>query len=209
MLVVARFLQGIGAAFSSSMVLGILVNVFPKPYERARAMSVYAFVANAGGSIGLLVGGALTQALSWHWIFFVNVPIGLLSIVLAVVLIEGKEGIGIHAGVDVVGTSLVVVTPTLAIYAIVSSSSAGWGSPRTLGLLGLSVVLSGVFVVVERRVGRPLIPFSIFRSPNLRGADIVRFFHGFAMSTIFFLGALYLEDVLHMGAFTTGVAYLP
>jgi predicted MFS family arabinose efflux permease len=125
------------------------------------------------------------------------------------VLIQGKEGIGIHEGIDMPGALLVVVAPTLAIYAIVSASSVGWGSSRTLGLLALTFVLGALFVVIERRIANPLIPFAIFRSHNLSGADIVRFFHGFAMSAVFFLGALYLEDVLHMSAFLTGVAYLP
>ena len=134
MLVAARFVQGIGGALSSSVIIAIIVTEFPRPSERAKAMSAYVFVAVGGGSIGLLAGGVLTQALSWHWIFFVNVPIGIATLALGRLLIVENTGIGIKQGVDVIGSILVTVSLMVGIYGIVTASRVGWGSPETQGL---------------------------------------------------------------------------
>src|SRR5579864_2823981 len=163
LLVAARFLQGVGAATVSAMVLGILVTIFPTPAQTARAMSVYAFVASAGGSIGLLVGGALTQAVGWHWIFFVNLPIGAAALLFGAMLVPQHRGIGIGHGVDGLGALLVTAAPSLAIYAILQASDHGWATVGTLALLSGAVALAGLFVLVESRVRNPLVPLRIFR----------------------------------------------
>jgi MFS family permease len=173
-LVLARFLQGVGAAVVSSMVLGILVTLFAEPRDTARAMSLYAFVASAGGAIGLLLGGVLTEALNWHWIFFINLPIGLATLVLGTMLIPGHVGIGVRGGVDGWGALLITAAPALAVYTILQASSSGWGSVSTMFLGGLTVVLSVAFILVEARVRHPLVPLHFFRSRNVAGAALVR-----------------------------------
>ena len=173
-LVLARFLQGVGAAVVSSMVLGILVTLFAEPRDTARAMSLYAFVASAGGAIGLLLGGVLTEALNWHWIFFINLPIGLATLVLGTMLIPEHVGIGVRGGVDGWGALLITAAPALAVYTILQASSSGWGSVSTMFLGGLTVVLSVAFILVEARVRHPLVPLHFFRSRNVAGAALVR-----------------------------------
>src|SRR5271165_3226838 len=138
MLVGARFVQGIGGALSSSVIVAIIVTEFPSQAERAKAMSAYVFVAVGGGSIGLLAGGVLTQALSWHWIFFVNVPIGIATLILGRILVVENVGLGIKQGVDVVGSVLVTLSLMVGIYGIVTASSDGWGSVHTLASLGIA-----------------------------------------------------------------------
>ncbi|HVB06770.1 MAG TPA: MFS transporter [Acidimicrobiales bacterium] len=209
LLIGARFVQGVGAACCSSMVLGILVTLFPAPRERGRAMIVYALVANIGGSIGLLVGGALTQYLSWHWIFFINVPIGVVGGALALALLDEHPGIGIHGGVDWVGGLLVVAAPTLATWAIVNASAIGWGSTRTVGSFLGAAALGALFLLNEAKVRRPLIPLRLLATRRLGVANLARFFHGFAMSPVFFCGALYLQHVLGYSAIRTGLGYFP
>jgi len=208
-LIGARFLQGAGAAIVASMVLGILVTLFPSARERATAMGVYAFVASAGGAIGLLVGGVLTEALSWHWIFFVNLPIGIGAILLGALLIPKHRGIGIHHGVDVVGALLVTAAPTLLVYALVTGSSNGWTSARTIGGVAGAFGLAGLFVMVESRVRAPLVPLRIFASRSVAGGNVVRALFALGMFGSFFLGALYLQNMLGYSAIGTGLAYLP
>lgn len=207
-LIAARFVQGIGAAFSSSMVLGILVTLFPRTEERSKAMTVYATVANIGGSIGLVVGGVLIQYLSWHWIFFINLPIGIAGVLAASAVLPNDVGIGVREGVDWMGGLLAVLVPTLAVWTIVNASVVGWGTFRTIGLLALSAVLGAGFFVVESRVRNPLVPPAILAHRQLAVANTLRFFHGLGMSTIFFCGALYLQHVLHYSALATGVGYM-
>jgi EmrB/QacA subfamily drug resistance transporter len=209
-LVAARFLQGIGAAVQASVILAIIVTEFPEPADRARAMSAYVFVAVAGGSLGLLAGGAITQVLSWHWIFFVNLPIGLLTIAAARSLIPADENVrGGAGGVDWRGSLLVTASLMTAIYAIVRASSDGWVSSSVLSLGALAVALMGAFVSLEARIRNPIMPLRILRSPGLVSSSLVRGFLVTGMYSTFFLGTLYLEHVRHYDALQTGLAFLP
>ena len=209
MLVVGRFFQGIGGAFSSSVIIAIIVTEFPKSAERSRAMSAYIFVAVGGGSIGLLVGGILTQALNWHWIFFINVPIGLFTFVFGRVLIVENVGLGIRNGVDVTGSILVTVSLMLGIYAISTTTEYGWLSAHTLGFGAASVALLVGFFLLESRLANPIMPLRILRIPTLTRSSVIRGMLATGMFTTFFLGALYLEGVLGYTPVQTGLAFLP
>ena len=208
-LIGARFLQGIGAAVQASVILAIIVTEFPQPAERAKAMSAYVFVAVAGGSLGLLAGGALTQALSWHWIFFVNLPIGAATFALGRALIPTDVLGSRDRRVDWLGAALVTGSLMTAIYAIVQAGSVGWGSSRVFEFGALAVALMAAFVVVERRIAHPLMPLRILRVPGLAGSSVVRGFLVTGMYSTFFLGTLYLEHIRHFSALQTGLAFLP
>ena len=208
-LIAARFIQGVGGALSASVILAIVVTEFPKPIDRARAMSAYVFVAVAGGSLGLLAGGALTQALSWHWIFFVNLPIGVATFLLGNSLIPADRGLGLANGVDWLGSVLVTVSLMTAVYAIVQATSHGWGSPQVLGFGALAIGLMGAFLAVESRIRNPIMPLRILRLRGLVGSSAVRALLVTGMYSTFFLGTLYLEHVLHYDALHTGLAFLP
>src|SRR5918998_2073260 len=173
MLVVARFLQGAGGAAASAVVLGMIVTLFPEPGEQAKAIGVYGFVASGGGSVGLLAGGLLTDAINWHWIFFVNVPIGVATYVFARRLIEDDRGIGLRAGADAPGAVLVTASLMLGVYTIVGAAEHGWGSARTLGLGAVAAALLAAFVARQARVAQPLLPLRIVRSAPVHGADRV------------------------------------
>jgi EmrB/QacA subfamily drug resistance transporter len=208
-LTAARFVQGVGAAVVSSMVLGILVTLFETREETARAMSVYAFVASAGGSIGLLVGGVLTNAVGWHWIFFINLPIGVAAFALGAVLIPKHVGAGLRGGIDLWGAVLITAAPALAVYAILEASANGWLSSRTLGMAGVTAALVAIFILVESRVRHPLVPLHFFRSRNVTGAVLVRSLFPVGMFGSFFLGALYLQRVLGYTPVGAGLAFMP
>jgi EmrB/QacA subfamily drug resistance transporter len=208
-LIGARFLQGIGAAVQASVILAIIVTEFPEARDRARAMSAYVFVAVAGGSLGLLAGGALTEILSWHWIFFVNLPIGALTIVLGRALIPADGDRGSVRGVDWRGSLLVTASLMTAIYAIVRAGSHGWGSSSVLSFGALAVALMAAFLVLEARVANPIMPLRILRSRGLVSSSLVRGFLVTGMYSTFFLGTLYLEHVRHYDALQTGLAFLP
>jgi EmrB/QacA subfamily drug resistance transporter len=208
-LIGARLLQGVGAAMQASVILAIIATEFPEAHDRARAMSAYVFVAVAGGSLGLLAGGLLTQALSWHWIFFVNLPIGALTIGLGRALIPTDELAGPRARVDWLGSLLVTASLMSAVYAIVQASAHGWGSGTVLGFGGLAAALMGAFLGLESRIENPIMPLGILRVRGLVSSSIVRGFLVTGMYSTFFLGTLYLEHVLHYGPLQTGLAFLP
>ncbi|MBO0706132.1 MAG: MFS transporter, partial [Candidatus Dormibacteraeota bacterium] len=193
LLIAARFIQGVGAAMQASVILAIIATEFPQPSDRARAMSAYVFVAVAGGSLGLLAGGVLTQALSWHWIFFVNLPIGILTLVLGRALIPADERGRRTGRVDWLGSLLVTGSLMSAIYAIVQASTHGWGSSDTLGFGSLGVLLMAAFVALEARTENPIMPLRILRVPGLVSSSVVRGFLVAGMYSSFFLGTLYLE----------------
>jgi EmrB/QacA subfamily drug resistance transporter len=209
LLIAARFLQGIGAAMQASVILAIIVIEFPTPTERARAMSAYVFTAVAGGSLGLLAGGALTQLLNWHWIFFVNLPIGLLAVIAGRILIPDDTGLGIKQGVDWLGSVLVTLAIGIAVYAIVEATADGWGSTKTIGGLAVSVVMLGAFIALESRIDNPIMPLRILKLRGLVVSCITRGFLVTGMYGTWFIGSLYLERVLHYDAIKTGLAFMP
>jgi EmrB/QacA subfamily drug resistance transporter len=210
MLVAARFLQGMGGAMTSAVILGMIVTMFPEPREQAKAIGVFAFVASAGGAVGLLVGGVLTQAINWHWIFFVNVPIGIVAAALAGRLIDPDEGIGFGDGADVPGAVLITGSLMLGVYTIVNPAAVlGWGAGRTLALGALSLALLAAFVAREATARSPLVPLRIFRSRNVTGANLIQVLSVAGMFGMFFLGALYLQRILAYDALETGLAFLP
>ncbi len=209
MLVAARFVQGVGGALTSSVILGMVVTLFPAADEQARAIGVYSFVSAAGGAIGLLAGGALTQALSWHWVFFVNVPIGLATLVLALRLVPDEPGIGWAHGADAVGGTLVTAALMVGVYAIVEAPTRGWLAPATLGLGALALGLLAAFVARQARSSQPLLPLRILRSRRVTGANLVQMLAVAGMFGFLFLGALYLQRVLGYDAVGTGAAIVP
>ena len=209
MLIGARFVQGIGGALSSSVIVAIIVTEFPSATERAKAMSAYVFVAVGGGSIGLLAGGVLTQALSWHWIFFVNVPVGIATLLAGVILLVDNIGLGIKQGVDWLGSILVTASVMVLIYAIVTASTEGWVSAHTLGFIGLAVALGVAFLILESRIARPIMPLRILKLRTLTSTAVVRGLLIIGMFSTFFIGALYFEHVLGYSPLKTGVAFLP
>ena len=209
MLIGARFVQGVGGAMASAGILGMIVTMFPDPREQAKAIGVYSFVAAAGASIGLLAGGVLTEAISWHWIFFVNLPIGDRTAVLADRLLEPDRGIGLGQGADVPGAVLVTGSLMLGVYTIVEAADYGWGSARTLGL-GAGRARAARRVRRPRaRAANPLMPLRIFRSRNVSGANAVQVLMVAGLFGMFFLGALYLQRVLGYDAVEVGLAFLP
>jgi EmrB/QacA subfamily drug resistance transporter len=209
LLIGARFVQGIGGALTSAVILGMIVTMFPEPRERAKAIGVYSFVAAAGASIGLLAGGVITEAINWHWIFFVNLPIAIVTGVLTARLLDRDSGIGLDRGADLLGALLIVGSLMLGVYAIVGTSDHGWGSAHTIGFGGAAVALLAGFIVREKRTGTPLVPLRIFRSRNLAGANLIQALMVAGLFGMFFLGAIYLQRVLGYDALEVGLAFLP
>jgi EmrB/QacA subfamily drug resistance transporter len=209
MLIAARFIQGIGGALSSAVALGMIVTMFPKPKEQARAFGVYSFVASAGASIGLLAGGILTQAISWHWIFFVNVPIGIAAALLSARLLESDRGLGVGKGADVVGAVLVTAALMLGVYTIVETSQFGWSSAHTIGFGGLSIILLTGFVARQATAKNPLLPLTMFRPRNVWGANLIQFLLVAGMLAFFFMSSLYLQRVAGLNPFEIGLAFMP
>ncbi|HEY1358536.1 MAG TPA: DHA2 family efflux MFS transporter permease subunit [Thermoleophilaceae bacterium] len=209
-LVIARFVQGIGGAMSSAVVLGMIVTMFPEPREQAKAIGVYAFVASAGASAGLLAGGVLTQAINWHWIFFVNLPIGVVTAYLTVRLLAKDKGIGFGEGADVLGAVLITSSLMLLVFTIVKPAAEdGWGATRTLTLGAIALGLLAAFVAREATARNPLIPLRIFKSRNVSGANLIQALLVAGMYGMFFLGALYLERILDYSPLEIGLAFLP
>lgn len=209
-LVGARLLQGVGGAMASAVILGMIFLMFSDPGDQARAIGVFGFVASAGGSIGLILGGIITDSISWHWIFTINVPIGIAVAIAAHRLLERDRGIGMSAGTDAPGAVLITSALMLGVYTIVKpAADLGWGASRTVLLGVVSLVLVALFIWRESVAKSPLIPLRMFRSRNVSGANIIQALLVAGMFGMFFLGALYLEQILHYSPIEIGLAYLP
>jgi EmrB/QacA subfamily drug resistance transporter len=210
MLVGARFVQGIGGALTSAVILGVIVTLFPEPREMARAIGVYAFVASAGGAVGLLAGGILTQAINWHWIFFVNLPIGIATAVLAVRVVPRDRGTGLGQGADVAGALLITGAMMLGVFTIVKPASEdGWLAGRTLAFGAISVALLAGFIVRQLTARNPLMPLRILAARKIAGANLIQMLGVAGMFGMFFLGALYLRRILGYSPLQIGLAFLP
>jgi EmrB/QacA subfamily drug resistance transporter len=209
MLVGARFVQGVGGALASAVILGMIVTMFPEPAKQAKAIGVYGFVASAGGSIGLLAGGILTEAISWHWIFLINLPIGIATAYLALRLVEGRPGIGLREGADYPGAALITSSLMLGVFTILQITEWGWGDARTLILSAVSAALLAAFIHRQARIANPLMPLRLFRVRNVAGANVLQALLVAGMFGMFFLGALYLQKVLRYSALEVGLAFLP
>ncbi|WP_405793805.1 MFS transporter [Streptomyces sp. NBC_01506] len=209
MLIAARFVQGAGGAITSAVLLGMVVTLFPEPAEQAKAIGVYSFVGSGGASIGLLAGGVLTEAISWNWIFYVNIPVGLLVAVVGMRVLDKESGAGLSRGADVLGALLVTASLMLGVYTILKVEHYGWLSTHTLGLGAATLVLLGAFVWRQATAKTPILPLSILKTPNLTGANLVL---GMMMAGMFgylFLGSLYLQYVLGYNPVKIGLAFLP
>ncbi|WP_433332796.1 DHA2 family efflux MFS transporter permease subunit [Spirillospora sp. CA-294931] len=209
LLIAARFLQGVGSAMASAVVLGILVTLFTGPAERARAIAVLSFTGAAGASIGQVLGGVLTDALDWHWIFLINLPIGAATVALAVTVLPADRGLGLRSGADVIGAVLVTAGLMLGIYTVVKAEGHGWLSGHTLGLGALSLVLLAGFVLRQATAATPLMPLRILRSRNVSGANLAQLLTIGAMFSFQIIVALYMQTVLGYNALETGLAMLP
>ena len=209
MLVAARAVQGIGGAIVSAVALSLMMSIFTEPAERAKAMGVFGFVASGGGSIGVLLGGVITDVLDWHWIFLVNLPVGVAVLVLSLRLLPATRGIAGSGRIDFAGAVTVTAALMLAVYAIVNGNEIGWLTAQTLGLLGAAAALLAVFLVIESRVGAPLMPLGLLRLRNLAVSNVVGILWAGAMFAWFFLSALYLQLVLGYSPLEVGLAFLP
>jgi EmrB/QacA subfamily drug resistance transporter len=208
-LVAARAVQGLGGAVVSAVALSLIMNIFSETDDRAKAMGVYGFVCAGGGSIGVLLGGLLTDALSWHWVFLVNLPIGIAVYMLCLYLLPQGRGHAAGEKLDVGGAVTITLAVMLAVYAIVDGNEAGWTSFQTLGLLGVAMALLAVFAIVERNTATPLMPLGLFRLRNLYTANIIAVLWAAAMFAWFFISALYMQLVLQYSALQVGLAFLP
>jgi EmrB/QacA subfamily drug resistance transporter len=209
MLVAARTVQGLGGAVASAVSLSLMMTLFTEPTERAKAMGIFGFVAAGGGSIGVLLGGILTDLLNWHWIFLVNFPIGVLVVLLSLRLLPGERGPATSTRLDIAGAVTVTAALMLAVYAIVNGNQAGWTSVQTLGLLGAAAALLGLFLVIESRVPAPLVPLRLFKRRNISVSNAVGVLWAAAMFAWFFLSALYMQFVLGYSPLKVGLAFLP
>jgi EmrB/QacA subfamily drug resistance transporter len=208
-LIAARFVQGLGGAGAVSAIVAIITAEFPLPRERTKAMSIYTLVISGGASLGLIAGGAITQLLNWHWIFYVNVPIGIATVLLGRVWIVENPGLGIGRDLDVLGAVLVTGALVVGAYAIVTASSDGWGSAHTLGFGTLALALLAAFVLLESRLRNPIMPLRVFAIRGLPSSGIIRGLLITGMFATFFIGVLYLERVRGYGVLETGLAFLP
>jgi EmrB/QacA subfamily drug resistance transporter len=209
MLVGARAIQGLGAAVVSAVALSLIMTLFTEPAERAKAMGVFGFVAAGGGSIGVLLGGVLTDALDWHWIFLVNLPVGVAVFILSLLLIPGAREETAKTRLDVAGAVTVTASLMLAVYAIVNGQEWGWTSGRTLGLGAVAAALLAGFLVIEARVSAPLVPLGLFRLKTLAASNVIGVLWSASMFASFFLSALYLQLVLGYSPLEVGLGYLP
>jgi EmrB/QacA subfamily drug resistance transporter len=209
LLVGARAVQGIGGAVVSAVALSLIVTLFTEPAERAKAMGVFGFVAAGGGSIGVLLGGVITDVLSWGWIFLVNVPIGIGVVLASLAVLPGGRGAGEGVRLDLAGAVTVTASVMVAVYAVVNGNQVGWGTPRTLGLLGIAAGLMALFAWLESRVTAPLVPLGLLRLRNLAVSNVIGILWSVAMFASFFLSALYLQLVLGYSPLQVGLAFLP
>ena len=209
MLIVARFIQGVGGAVSSAVILAMVVTMFPEPNERAKAFGIFSFVASAGAAVGLVAGGLITQAVTWHWIFFVNLPIGIVTAVLAARLLENDRGLGLARGADVVGAVMVTAALMLGVYTIVQTSDYGLLSTRTLVLGAITIALLALFTLRQARVANPILPLHLFRSRMVVGSNVIQALMSTAFLGFFFLGSLDLQRVLGYGPMAIGLGFLP
>ncbi|MFD4629058.1 MFS transporter [Streptomyces sp. NPDC058284] len=207
MLIAARALQGVGGAMTSAVVLGMLVALFPEPREQAGAIAVFSAVGAAGGAIGTFLGGALTETLNWHWIFLINLPIGVVALIAAVRVLEGDRGTGLGGGADYLGAALITGALMLTVYAIVTA--AEHGTVATAALAVGALLLHAAFAARQARAARPLLRLRLFRSRVLTGANAVQMLMIAGMYGFQYIGALYLQRVLGLGELMTGVAFLP
>ena len=208
-LIVARGVQGLGAALVSPAALSIVTTTFAEGAERAKALGVWAAIAVGGGAVGLLLGGILTDALSWPWIFFVNVPVGIAAFILSLRLVPESKDEAVHKGFDLAGAVTVTGGLIALVYGIVRSAESGWGSAEVLGFLGLAAVLLVAFVVIERRAAEPLVRLSIFAVRTVRGANVAMFIVAAGLFAMFFFNTLYVQRVLGYSALEAGLAFLP
>jgi EmrB/QacA subfamily drug resistance transporter len=208
MLVGARAVQGLGGAVVSAVALSLIMGLFTDPGERTKALGVFGFCMAGGGSIGVLLGGVLTDLLSWHWIFLVNVPIGIAVAILTRRLIPATPGQG-TGRIDIAGAVTITGALMLAVYAIVNGNGNGWLSGQTLGLLGAAAALFAAFVVIESRVAEPLVPFAVVKIRNVWASNVVGALWAAAMFAVFFIAALYLQHVLGYTPLQVGLAFLP
>jgi EmrB/QacA subfamily drug resistance transporter len=209
MLVVFRAAQGVGGALATAVGFALVVTLFSEPADRAKAMGITGFVASGGGAVGVLVGGVLTDALSWHWVFLVNVPIGIAVCALVLRLVAETTPAAAGRRLDVAGALVVTGGLMLAVNAVVKANSAGWTSLATLGQLAAAALLLIAFVVIESRVAVPLVRLGLFRSRNLAVSNVVGVLWAAGMFAWFFMAALYLQQVLHYSALEVGLAFLP
>jgi EmrB/QacA subfamily drug resistance transporter len=209
MLISARAVQGFGAAVVSAVALSLMMTLFTEPAERAKAMGVFGFVAAGGGSLGVLLGGILTDVLDWHWIFLVNVPVGILVVTLTVLMIPSAHVPVAVKRLDVAGAVTVTASLMIAVYAIVNGNEVGWMTGRTLGLLAAAAALLATFLTIESRVDSPLVPLGLFRLRNLATSNVVGVLWAAAMFSWFFVSALYLQLVLGYSPLEVGLAFLP
>jgi EmrB/QacA subfamily drug resistance transporter len=208
-LISARAVQGLGGAVASAVSLSLTMNLFTEPAERAKAMGIFGFVASGGGSIGVLLGGVLTDVLDWHWIFLVNIPIGAAVVAFSLRLLPASRRKEAETRLDVAGAVTVTTSLMLAVYAIVNGNQEGWLSARTLGLLSVAAALLALFLFIEARVSSPLMPLRLIRLRNVATANTVAVLWAAAMFAWFFLSALYLQLVLGYSPLKVGLAFLP
>ena len=209
LLIAARAVQGLGGAVVSAVALSLIMNLFTEPGDRAKAMGVYGFVCAGGGSIGVLLGGLLTDALNWHWIFLVNLPIGVAVYALCVSLLPDDRGHAHGERLDVAGAVTVTSALMIAVYAIVNGNEAGWTSAQTFGLLAVAAALLAIFFGIEARVRDPLMPLRLFRLRNVAVTNVVGVLWSAAMFAWFFISALYMQLVLGYSPMQVGLAFLP
>ena len=209
LLITARAVQGLGGAVVSAVSLSLIMNLFTSPADRAKAMGIYGFVCAGGGSIGVLLGGLLTSTLSWHWIFLVNLPIGVAVYAACVALLPAGKPLADRTKLDVAGAIAVTASLMLAVYAVVHGNEAGWTSTQTLTQLGIAIALMIAFLIIESRVSHPLMPLHMFALRNVATANVVGVLWAAAMFAWFFISALYMQRVLGYSAMQVGLAFLP